>query len=210
MIINKENLAQFESRYRATLINSLAGVKQAILIGTKSKNGFTNLAIFNSLIHLGANMPLWGFIFRPNTVKRDTLNNILQTQYYTVNFIKTSDYKKAHQTAAKYNETVSEFETCGFQEMYHPNFDVPFVAQSPIKIAMKFEQKIDIAINQTILIIGSIQHIDIDENIIAPDGFVALDKANTLACAGLDAYYKTHLIDRLAYAQPYQPTKKLA
>jgi len=34
------------------------------------------------------------------------------------------------------------------------------------------------------------------------DGFVALDKAKTLACAGLDAYYETRLIDRLSYIQP--------
>ncbi len=78
MIIDKVMLGQYESRYRALLINSLAGVRQAILIGTKSKDGCSNLAIFNSLIHIGASPPLWGFICRPEIVKRDTLNNILE------------------------------------------------------------------------------------------------------------------------------------
>jgi hypothetical protein len=68
MIIDKETLTQYDSRFRATFINSLAGLKQAILIGTKSKEGSTNLAIFNSLIHIGANPALWGFICRPATV----------------------------------------------------------------------------------------------------------------------------------------------
>lgn len=201
MIIDKEILNQFESRYRSLFINSLAGIKQAVLIGTKSKDGFSNLAIFNSLIHIGANPPLWGFICRPDVVKRDTLINILETNQYTLNYIASSDFEKAHQTSAKYDKTISEFEACGFTEIYHPNFDTPFVAEAVIKVAMKLEQKIDITINNTILIIGSIQHIDIDESIISPDGFVSLDKANILACAGLDAYYETRLIERLSYAK---------
>lgn len=208
MIIDKEILNQFESRYRGLFINSLAGIRQAVLIGTKSKDGFSNLAIFNSIIHIGANPPLWGFICRPNVVKRDTLINILETNHYTLNYIASSDFEKAHQTSAKYDKAVSEFEVCGFTEIYHPNFDAPFVAEALIKVAMKLEQKIDITINNTILIIGSIQHIDIDESIISSDGFVSLDKANILACAGLDAYYETRLIERLSYAKPNQPISK--
>ncbi len=209
MIIDKETLSGYESRYRALLINSLAGVKQAILIGTKSKDGNSNLAIFNSLIHIGANTPLWGFISRPESVKRDTLSNILETCQYTINYVATIDFEKAHQTSAKYDSAVSEFDACGFTEIYHPNFDAPFVAEAPVKVAMKLEEKIDIAINNTILIIGSIQHIEIEERFISPDGFVSLNEAKTLACAGLDAYYKTTLIGRLNYAKPDQPVKKL-
>lgn len=202
MIIDKKTLTQYDSRFRATLINSLAGVKQAILVGTKSKEGCSNLAIFNSLIHIGASPALWGFIIRPATIRRDTLHNILETNIYTINYVATRDYKKAHQTSAKYDQEVSEFEACGFAEYYHPHFNAPFVAEAPVKVAMKLEQKIDIAINNTILIIGSINHIEIDENIISSDGFVALNHLNTLACCGLDAYYETHLIERLSYASP--------
>ncbi len=201
MIIDKHILSTFESRYRATLINSLAGAKQTFLIGTKSKEGCSNLAIFNSLIHLGANPPLWGFICRPDVVKRDTLNNILDNDYYTINYVLATDFEKAHQTSAKYEKNISEFDACGFTECYQKNVEVPFVSEAPIKILMKFEQKINIEINNTILIIGSIEHIEIDDTIISEDGFVALDKANTLSCAGLDAYYQTQLIARLSYAK---------
>ncbi len=202
MIIDKEALRTYESRYRATFINSLAGIKQAFLIGTKSKDGLSNLAIFNSLIHIGANPPLWGFICRPDVVKRDTLNNILETGYYTINYVEATDFFKAHQTSAKYSKDISEFDACGFSEVYRGIVDVPFVKEAHIKVLMKLEQKIDITINNTILIIGSIEQIEIDESIVSTDGFVALDKANTLACAGLDAYYATYLIDRLGYATP--------
>jgi flavin reductase (DIM6/NTAB) family NADH-FMN oxidoreductase RutF len=201
MVIDQETLTHYDSRFRATLINSLAGLKQAVLIGTKSKEGNTNLTIFNSLIHIGANPALWGFICRPATVRRDTLNNILETGHYTINYIAIGDQKNAHQTSAGYAEEVSEFDTCGFTEFYHPDFDVPFTAEAPIKVAMKFEEKIDISINNTILIIGSIQHIEIDEKLIASDGFVDLSQANTLACSGLDAYFEARLIERLSYAK---------
>lgn len=204
MIIDKETLNQYESRYRALLINSLAGVKQAVLIGTKSKDGYSNLAIFNSLIHIGANPPLWGLLCRPDVVRRDTLNNILDTNQYTINYVDVRDFEKAHQTAAKYDASVSEFEAVGLTESYLSDFDAPFVAEAPIKVAMKLEQKMDITINNTILLIGSIQFIEIDEEIISSDGFVALDQASTLACAGTDAYYATRLIGRLRYAVPGQ------
>jgi len=51
MIIDSSQLNQFENRYRAILINSLAGIKQAFLIGTKSLDGNSNVAIFNPKVH---------------------------------------------------------------------------------------------------------------------------------------------------------------
>lgn len=200
MLIDKETLTQFENRYRATFLNSLAGIKQAFLIGSKSNEGNSNLAIFNSLIHIGANPALWGFICRPDTVKRDTLYNILETKEYSINYIKIEDFKKAHQTSAKYKSEISEFESCGFTESYLKDFNAPFVAEAPVKIAMKFQERVDITINNTILLIGSIEHITIENDIISKDGFVALEMVNTLACAGLDAYYESRFIERLSYA----------
>lgn len=209
MIIDSTHISQFESRYRATLINSLAGIRQAFLIGTKSTEGLSNLAIFNSLIHIGANPPLWGFLCRPDTVQRDTLRNILETGHYTFNFIHQEDADKAHQTSAKFPSEVSEFEACKLKELNVHDFPVPFVAESPVKIGMKFEEKVDIAINGTILIIGSIQFIEIDEQFLSDDGFVDLAKAKTLTCAGLDAYFENTLLHRLSYAKPEKWPRKL-
>ncbi|WP_341904176.1 flavin reductase [Fluviicola taffensis] len=208
MIIDKQTLNHYESRYRAKLINSLAGMKQAVLVGTQSTDGQPNLTVFNSLIHIGANPPLWGIICRPDTVKRDTLDNILETGQYTLNYVQTGDFEKVHQTSAKYDQSVSEFEACGFTALYQADFHAPFVAEAPVKVAMKLEQKIDISINNTILIIGSIEQIELDESLISADGFVFLDQANLLACSGLDAYYEAHLIGRLSYATTDKwPTK---
>lgn len=67
---SKEDISKMSSIYRLNMINSCTGYKSANLIGTKSKKGVTNLAVFNSVIHLGSNPPLIGFILRPTTVAR--------------------------------------------------------------------------------------------------------------------------------------------
>ena len=74
VIFKKEDLEQLEQHYRRTFVNSLAGFRQAVLVGTISSEGNTNLAIFNSLIHLSANPSLFGLISRPNIVQRDTFD----------------------------------------------------------------------------------------------------------------------------------------
>jgi flavin reductase (DIM6/NTAB) family NADH-FMN oxidoreductase RutF len=201
MFLQKSDILGLEQRYRATFINSLAGFRQAVLIGTKSLEGYENLAIFNSLLHIGAHPPLNGIIFRPDTVQRDTLKNILETGHYTINYIHKSDFEKAHQTAAKYETNVSEFEKTGFTPIYIPEFNAPFVKEAVVKIGMKMEEKIDIKINGTIMIVGSIQTIELNEKIVHNDGFVALEQENVLACTGLDAYYAMTFLGRMKYAK---------
>lgn len=202
MILKKDDIEQLEQRYRTAFINSLAGFRQAVLVGTKSVDGHTNLAIFNSLIHLGSNPALFGLINRPESVQRDTLQNILETKEYTLNYIRSAQYQKAHQTSARYDKGVSEFEQVGFDELYHPSFYAPFVQDAVVKIAMKFEDSIPIPLNGTIIIIGSIMHVDMDASMVGADGFVALSEADILISQGLDAYFVTKPVGRMPYAKP--------
>ena len=203
MIIHNNDISQFEKRYRTAFINSLAGFRQAVLVGTRSVDGFANLAIFNSLIHLGANPALFGLMSRPDTVQRDTLQNILDTKAYTLNYIQSAQYKKAHQTSARYDRGVSEFEQVDFRESYHASFHAPFVEDAVVKIAMKFEESIPIQLNGTVLVIGSVQHVEVDAAMVGSDGFVDLSAADVLISQGLDAYFVSKEIGRLAYAKPF-------
>ncbi len=203
MILTKENIEQTEQHYRTALINSLAGFRQAVLVGTKSADGNTNLAIFNSLIHLGANPALFGLISRPDSVPRDTLQNMLDTKQYTLNYVTSAQYEKAHQTSARYDKGISEFEKVGFKEQYHPSCYAPFVEDAVVKIAMQLEECIPIPLNGTILIIGSILQVEIDAALIETDGYVALSDADVLISQGLDAYFVSKSIGRLPYAKPF-------
>lgn len=205
-----ERLESLEKAYRTHLINSLGGFKSVALIGTISKSEVTNLAIFSSIFHIGAHPPLIAMIFRPSPPERNTLSNILETGYYTINHINESIYKQAHQTSARYDEDISEFEVTGLEAEFKNDFFAPFVKQSHIQIAVLFKEKIDIAINNTSMVIGEITEIYVPENCISDDGFLDIEKANTITCSGLDSYHKTVRLDRLSYAKPNKPLSSLS
>ncbi|WP_230379907.1 flavin reductase family protein [Kaistella gelatinilytica] len=200
IIMTKEMISESEKYFRIKLINSLAGIRQVALIGTKSKEGQENVAIFNSVIHLGANPPLFGFISRPDVVERDTLENIKETGTYTINLIDRKWVKEAHQTSARYPKDTSEFEAVGFTPEYLDGIFPPFVKEAAIKIEMKFEQILNIEINNTIMVIGSIESLQIPENRLSEDGLVNPD--DLLLSGGLDAYYSSQFLEQLPYAKP--------
>jgi hypothetical protein len=47
-----------------------------------------------------------------------------------------------------------------------------------------------------------IEYFYLPENCLHEDGFIDLEKANTITCSGLDSYHKTIQLDRLSYAKP--------
>ncbi len=190
------------SRARAHFINCITGFKSSNLIGTVCKDGSPNLAIFSSITHLGSNPPLLGFILRPHTVTRNTYENIKETGVFTVNHVNVSMIKQAHQTSAKYDEGVSEFNETDLSDEYIMNFPAPFVAQSIIKIGCRFENEYFLKENKCRLIIGRIEHIHLPEDIVNADGFINLEKANTVTSTGLDGYALPRLLNRFSYAEP--------
>ncbi|WP_123922030.1 flavin reductase family protein [Flavobacterium sp. LM4] len=196
------NLEKMEKQTAVHLINSLGGFKSVALVGTSDMQGNTNLSIFSSFFHIGANPPLIGMIFRPSPPERDTMRNIIDTGFYTINHINEQIYKKAHQTSARYNKEISEFDAAGLSAEYKNNFPAPFVLESNIQLGIEFKEKTDISINNTTMIIGEIVQIFIPEDCLSEDGFVNLEKAGTLTCSGLDSYHKTLQLDRLSYAKP--------
>lgn len=190
------------SRYRAKFINSLSGYKSANLIGTKNINGQSNLAIFSSVVHLGASPALIGFIMRPDNGSRHTLDNILQTEQYTINQVSADFYQAAHQTSARYPEDENEFVTCNLSEHYIDGFKAPFVEESRLKYAVKLKEIMPITINKTQLIIGEIVHVICEGSAIQADGYIDIESLNTVTASGLDSYHTSQRLARLSYAKP--------
>lgn len=202
-------LTELPSRYRANLINSCTGYKSSNLLGTISPSGNTNLAIFNSVVHIGSNPAMLGFILRPLTVRRDSYNNFKSVRFFTVNQVSQHIIKEAHHTSAKYDEGISEFEKSGLTESYLDGFDAPYVHESPIKIGCRYINEYEIKENGCLLIIGAIDHMYLPEESIAKDGWVHLDKTNAISAVGLDGYALPKIIERLAYARPDEPSKSI-
>ena len=195
-------IESWERFYRANFINSLTGFKSVNLIGTVNALGQTNLGIFSSIVHIGSNPPLVGYINRPVKAAPHTLVNIQATGVYSINHIHPSFVQQAHQTSAKYEAGISEFEEVGLTPEFQENIAAPFVKESHIKYALSLQQIIPIELNDTFLVIGKIISIQIDKGIIANDGFIHLEKANTICSNGIDGYYSTELIERYQYAKP--------
>jgi flavin reductase (DIM6/NTAB) family NADH-FMN oxidoreductase RutF len=197
-----EYILAMETRKRAAFMNSLSGFKSASLIGTIDTQNNTNLAIFSSVIHLGSNPALVGFINRPDTVDRHTFENILATNCFTINHINKSIYKQAHQTSARYPKDVSEFDATGLTTEYIKDFKAPFVKESHIKYGLEFIEKHELKINGTILIIGKVIDVILPESCLLSDGAIDIELAETIAISGLDSYHTTNKIARLSYAKP--------
>ncbi len=195
-------IKSWERFYRANFINCLSGFKSANLIGTVNKDGQPNLAVFSSVVHLGSDPALVGFINRPLAAAPHTIKNIEATGVYTINHINLSFVEKAHQTSAKYPVEVNEFEAVGLGEQYIDPIIAPFVAESLLKYALTLVEIVPIRYNNTFLVIGSVTDVILNETLIEVDGFIDIEKANSLSCLGVDAYYKPTQLTRYGYAKP--------
>ena len=201
----------WERFYRANFINSLTGFKSASLIGTINAQGVPNLGMFSSIVHIGSDPALIGFINRPIAAAPHTLANIKANGLYTVNHIHPSFVEKAHQTSAKYPDEVNEFTEVGLTEEYIVGVKVPFVKESSIKYLLSLREIVPITLNDTFLVIGQLEQVLIDPALQpTSDGFLHLDQAGSICSNGLDAYYHTELIDRYDYAKPGIPVQKMA
>lgn len=202
MEFDHDGITRLDRRFRNLFINSLTGFKPANLIGTADGNGVDNLALFSSLVHLGADPCLIGLISRPHSVTRDTIENIETQGYYTINHVNKDIYRQAHQTSARYDSGISEFEAVGLTAERIPGIPAPFVTESRIQMGMKFAQKIHLDINHTDLVIGEIIYVNIKDDIIREDGYVDIEAASSITVSSLDSYHQTTILDSLAYAKP--------
>jgi flavin reductase (DIM6/NTAB) family NADH-FMN oxidoreductase RutF len=200
--ISADEVLGMERLVRARLINSVSGMKSANLVGTADRRGRTNLALFNSVLHIGADPPCLGMIFRPLTVRRDTYDNIKATGVYTLNHVHAGIRERAHQTSARFAAGVSEFEACGLTPETTRTVKAPYVAESRVKIGLAYQEEHTIRVNQTILLVGRVLEIRLPEEILGEDGYVDLAAAGSLAITGLEGYHEVGPAVRLPYARP--------
>ena len=193
-------LAKLDPSFRRNLINCLPGYKSLQLIGTQNAAGVSNLALFSQIIHLGAAPPLIGVLFRPHTVKRDTLENILETRSFTLNQVLPDWHVQAHWTSANWEG--SEFEATGLIEERKADFPAPFVVGSPVQLGCVLEEVQTLQINQTVLVIARIEQVFVSEKGLREDGTLDYDALGTVSVTGLDEYHQGQSLGRLSYPRP--------
>jgi len=142
-----------------------------------------------------------GCILRPHTVPRHTYENIKQTGWYTINHVHSGIYEQAHQTSGKYHKDISEFEQTDLEPSYSDNCPAPYVKDSRIKMGLKLVEEHLIEANETMLMVGSIQEILFPKACREDDGFLNIEKADTVTISGLDAYHSTNQLDKMDYVR---------
>lgn len=204
MHFERRQIDELDRIYRINLINSCSGYKSANLLGTKSAEGQSNLAVFSSVIHMGSSPPLLGFVLRPTKVARHTYSNIKETDVYTINHVGYDFAEKAHHTSAKYEEQVSEFDAAGLLEEFKNDFHAPFVKGSPVQMAMKYVEEHYVSSNGTLLVIGEMLDLYLRDDLLEEDGFVNLAKGRVASICGLDGYTVPADPVRFGYQRPKQ------
>ena len=202
MHYTRDHINDLEKIKKINLINSCSGYKSANLIGSISKEGITNVAVFSSVTHLGSNPPTLGFIVRPTTVPRDTYKNIMESGIFTINHVYEDILEDAHHTSAKYEEEISEFDITELEAEYHNDCIAPFVKGSPVQMEMRFIEQYHIKSNNVIHIIAEIKNLYVKDDILQEDGFLDLSKGKVAAINGLDAYAVAKNNSRFDYQRP--------
>jgi len=211
MHFDRTDIDTLEQRYRGNLINCLSGFKPAVLVGTKSTEGQTNLAIFSNLLHLGANPALLGLLVRPAPAgtERHTWENIVATQHFTVNHVNEAIVPQAHQTSARYPRETSEFSATGLTPEWLADYPAPFVAEATVKLGLRLIDQHHYDINHTTLLIGEVQTIHLPSEILREDGSLDLTQEHAVAACGLDSYHTTGTGCRYRYAKPDAKPSKI-
>tara|TARA_Y100000385_G_scaffold287028_1_gene350314 strand:+ start:330 stop:977 length:648 start_codon:yes stop_codon:yes gene_type:complete len=205
MHYTKKDLIKSDRIKRLNIVNSISGIKSANLIGTISVNGQTNLSIVSSVIHIGSNPALIGFMMRPESeVRRHTFENIIESSKFTINQVSTKIIQNAHYTSAKFDSSESEFAHCHLNEEYLYGHKAPFVKESVLKIGLSLEEIVEMKTTNCKLIIGSVDHLYLPEEHMNSEGYLDLTGMNTCGIGGLNTYYSLKEISKFPYARVEQ------
>ena len=202
---SEEDILQMPKVKRLNIINSITGVKPANLISTIDERNRHNLAIFSSVVHLGSNPALIGFILRPQQkIRRHTYENILENGYYTINHLPNHKTLEGHYTSAKFDKETSEYDVCHFTPEFQYDFPVPYVKESFLKMGLKHVESIPIKYNGTVMIVGKILQVYVAKSSLSEEGYINLEEAKSVGISGLNTYYDLKKIASYPYARPHE------
>lgn len=194
----------WEPRYRAQFFNSLGGPRQVGLLTTFSPDGVANAAVFNQTLHVSANPPQLGFLFRPLTAEHQGLRYLRAQGALGFHLFAggTSQAAAVHQCSAKYPEGESELDAQGLSWSAFDRVRAPRVHAATVAYGLTLTEEHTLA-NGTVLVVGSVDEVHLsDAVLVGADGFAQMPADLQLA-QGLDSYHHSTSVGRFAYAQPH-------
>lgn len=189
---------QHRSRHFAAWFAQLEGLRSPVAVGTRGASGVANLAVFNSMTHIGSRPPYLALVFRPLTVERHTYDNLKASGVYTVNHLPREYVERAHATSGKYPAGVSEFDACGLTPL--PTGEgAPYVAEASVSMLLEFVEEHFIAANDTVFIVGAVREIRLPPAAAFGVGRVDWAALAATPVSGLYEYYEVSHATRLGY-----------
>lgn len=196
--LSPDDWQRLPSRAFAAWFNQLQGARSPVLLGTQDDRGAHNLAVFNSLTHVGARPPHLGFVLRPRSVDRHTYDNLRATGHYTVNHLPAAHLDAAHRTSGKYPRDVSEFTATGLTPVASGR-SAPYVAEATVSLLLEFVEEHAIAANDTLFVVGRVVEIRVPDAVGLGDETVDWGGLDGLAVSGLYDYYRLAHYRKLGY-----------
>mgnify|MGYP001443950936 FL=1 len=168
MIIDP-NKQSFSENYKL-MIGSIVP-RPIALVSTVSSNGLKNLAPFSYFNGVCSNPPT--IMFAPGRrgydgLTKDTLNNIRETEDFTVSIISEKIGKQMVACATDYPPDVDEFEISGLTPLPSEKVKAPRVAESKVSFECKLNQIVEIGDGSPgagFLIIGTIVIFHVDDDV---------------------------------------------
>jgi len=164
-------------------------------ISTVNEHGQPNLAPFSFFNAVCANPPT--ILFCPmirsfNSQPKDTLQNVSATGEFVVNIVSGTLVEKMNATSIEASSDLNEFDFAGLTPT--PSFIVkpPRVAESPIHFECKLNQivRINDEPGGGSVVIGTILHIHVDENVLIGENKINLPALNPVGRLAGNSYVR--------------------
>lgn len=141
-----------------------------------------------------------GLVFRPETGRGGTLDNLRRTGWLTANFCRDEYRTVIHRTSAAFPEGVSEFDELNLKPHFEPGIPAPFVMGAPIRLGLERATEIRLP-NDCILAVLNLRSVWMEGGALEPE--TKLPRFDGLLHVnGLDAYYGVEFQQTLGYEHP--------
>jgi flavin reductase (DIM6/NTAB) family NADH-FMN oxidoreductase RutF len=104
---------------------------------------------------------------------------IKESNEFVINLVNESLLKAADYCGVKSGRDVDKFKECNFTENYIPSVSCPGILESPVNIACKVEQIIELGSHD--LFIASVKNVNIDESLLDETNKFDLARANLIS-----------------------------
>lgn len=196
---SSEEIKSLDRAYRRDFINRITGAKLAWILGSFHPEFGENLALFSSIVHVGANPPLVGIVFRPSMGKLHSLRNINETKLFSLNSLPLKFRKEIHSSSANGSEELDDFDSIGLQREIDSSHPIPLVKEASIRMLLEPVELAPIRTNSNHFLVSEIKKVEInvaflDSNELPiPEGLTYV--------SGLDLYCKVESIQSMPYAR---------